>query len=99
GGRALPHHFTWARSVSQVVASRALGALRRDAAGCTDCPLYERATQTVFGEGPADARVVLLGEQPGDREDHAGHVFVGPAGHLLDEALAEAGMDRRALYL
>ncbi|HEY1740788.1 MAG TPA: UdgX family uracil-DNA binding protein, partial [Acidimicrobiia bacterium] len=85
--------------MSAATATRALGALRRAAADCTDCPLYERATQTVFGEGPATARIVLLGEQPGDHEDQAGHVFVGPAGHLLDQALVDAGLDRKALYL
>jgi DNA polymerase len=79
--------------------SASLAALRRAAASCTDCPLYERATQTVFGEGPAKARIVLLGEQPGDHEDREGHVFVGPAGHLLDRALVDAGLDRKQLYL
>jgi uracil-DNA glycosylase len=80
-------------------ATRALDELRRAASSCTDCPLYARATQTVFGEGPATARVMLLGEQPGDHEDREGHVFVGPAGHLLDQALADAGLDREQLYL
>ncbi|HEY3831623.1 MAG TPA: UdgX family uracil-DNA binding protein [Acidimicrobiia bacterium] len=80
-------------------ATRALAALGRAAAGCTECPLYERATQTVFGEGPVDARIVMLGEQPGDHEDREGHVFIGPAGHLLDQALGDAGLDRSAIYL
>jgi DNA polymerase len=76
-----------------------LAALRRQARRCSACPLYRRATQTVFGEGSARSRVVLVGEQPGDREDVEGHPFVGPAGHLLDRALAEAGIDRSAAYL
>lgn len=76
-----------------------LAKVRRIAAGCKACDLYRRGTQTVFGEGPARARVMLVGEQPGDVEDLAGHPFVGPAGRLLDRALAEAGLDRRAVYL
>ncbi|WP_024805180.1 UdgX family uracil-DNA binding protein [Nocardia sp. BMG51109] len=76
-----------------------LATLRRAAAGCHGCDLYRHAQQTVFGEGPDDARVVLIGEQPGDREDVAGHPFVGPAGRLLDRALDEAGIDRAATYL
>jgi DNA polymerase len=74
-------------------------SLRKAAAGCTACHLYERATQTVFGEGPATAEVMLVGEQPGDREDIEGHPFVGPAGRLLDTALDEAGIDRRKVYV
>lgn len=76
-----------------------LESLRRRARRCTACPLYEHATQTVFGEGPPTARVVLIGEQPGDREDIEGHPFVGPAGRLLDRALEEAGIDRSAVYV
>ena len=76
-----------------------LTAQRHAAAGCRRCPLWEPATQTVFGEGPADARVMLIGEQPGDREDLSGKPFVGPAGRLLDRVLAEAGIDRTTLYL
>jgi uracil-DNA glycosylase family protein len=76
-----------------------LNQLRRAAARCTACPLYRNATQVVFGEGPADARLVLVGEQPGDQEDLAGHPFVGPAGKLLDRALAEAGIDRKKVYV
>lgn len=76
-----------------------LAALRRAAAGCRACPLWQRATQTVFGEGARAARVVLVGEQPGDREDREGRPFVGPAGALLDRALAEAGIDRRQVYV
>ena len=66
---------------------------------CKACDLYKRATQTVFGEGPARADVMLVGEQPGDAEDLAGHPFVGPAGKLLDKALEEAGLDRREVYV
>jgi uracil-DNA glycosylase family protein len=69
-----------------------LPALARAAQGCRGCDLYERATQTVFGEGAARAAVVLIGEQPGDAEDRAGKPFVGPAGRLLDRALADAGI-------
>ncbi|MCU0910777.1 MAG: UdgX family uracil-DNA binding protein [Rhodobacteraceae bacterium] len=76
-----------------------LGAARAEAAACTRCPLHGPATQTVFGEGPADAALMLVGEQPGDREDLAGRPFVGPAGDVLDAALAEAGIDRGGVYL
>jgi len=76
-----------------------LDALREQARSCTACDLYQRATQTVFGEGKASARIVLVGEQPGSEEDLSGRPFVGPAGRLLDEALAEADMDRRDLYI
>ena len=76
-----------------------LAALRREAADCRNCPLWEHATQTVFGEGRAHAALMLVGEQPGDHEDKEGHPFVGPAGHLLDRALDTAGIDRAALYV
>ncbi len=76
-----------------------LPGLARAAAGCTACDLHARATQTVFGEGPKDARIVLIGEQPGDAEDLAGRPFVGPAGKLLDKALADAGIDRSRVYV
>ena len=76
-----------------------LDQLRRLAATCQACDLYKAATQTVFGDGPSDARLVLVGEQPGDKEDVAGEPFVGPAGRLLDEALAEAGIDRATAYV
>lgn len=76
-----------------------LEELRRAAAGCRACDLWERATQTVFGAGPADAPLMLVGEQPGDAEDRRGEPFVGPAGRLLDEALARAGIDRRLAYV
>jgi DNA polymerase len=76
-----------------------LTSLREAAARCTACPLHLTGTQTVFGEGSARARLVLVGEQPGDREDLEGRPFVGPAGRLLDEALEEAGIDRSSAYL
>ncbi len=76
-----------------------LAALRGEAAHCTRCDLYRHATQTVFGEGPAQARIVLVGEQPGDAEDLAGKPFVGPAGKLLDHALDEAGIERDKVYV
>jgi DNA polymerase len=76
-----------------------LGSLRDAAAGCQACHLHRNATQTVFGEGPSKAGVMLVGEQPGDAEDVAGHPFVGPAGQLLDRALVEAGIDRARVYV
>jgi DNA polymerase len=74
-------------------------ALREEAAGCTRCPLYKPATQTVFGEGPVDASLMFVGEQPGDQEDLAGKPFVGPAGQVFDRALAAAGIDRSRTYV
>ncbi len=76
-----------------------LTTLREAASGCTACPLYKNATQTVFGEGPKKATMMLLGEQPGDQEDLSGKPFIGPAGQLLDRALEEAGIDRNAVYV
>ena len=80
-------------------ATRSLRALRTAARSCEGCDLYAHATQTVFGEGPAHARVVLVGEQPGDQEDRSGRPFVGPAGALLDLALAGAGIPRDDVYV
>jgi len=76
-----------------------LSDLRTEAANCRACPLWKDATQTVFGEGPARARLMLVGEQPGDKEDLAGKPFVGPAGNMLDRALEEAGIDREKVYV
>jgi uracil-DNA glycosylase family protein len=76
-----------------------LESLRAAARSCTGCDLYKNATQTVFGEGPKDASVMLVGEQPGDMEDRQGHPFVGPAGRLLDKALAEARIPRDEVYI
>ena len=78
---------------------RTIPTLQKAAAACRGCPLYLQATQTVFGEGKAGARIVLVGEQPGDQEDLAGRPFVGPAGKLLDRALAAAGLERSAVYV
>lgn len=76
-----------------------LSALAAAVDRCTRCPLYRHATQGVAGEGPKSARIMLIGEQPGDQEDRQGRPFVGPAGRLLDAALDEAGLDRRRLFL
>jgi DNA polymerase len=74
-------------------------SLRAAAVGCRACPLWQRGTQTVFGDGPTLVEVMLVGEQPGNEEDLTGHPFVGPAGRLLDRALGAAGIDRRAVYV
>lgn len=78
---------------------KALRRLAAEARDCTRCDLYKNATQTVFGEGPADAPLMLVGEQPGDQEDIAGKPFVGPAGRVLDKALEGAGIDRTEVYV
>ena len=80
-------------------AEPSLDALRQAAAGCRGCDLYTKGTQTIFGEGPRRPTVLLVGEQPGDQEDRAGHPFVGPAGRVLDEALEEVGIDRQTVYV
>jgi uracil-DNA glycosylase len=91
----------WAEAKETPVsgAQAGLEAVRAEAAGCTACPLWKNATATVFGEGPSDAPVILVGEQPGDQEDLQGRPFVGPAGRLLDRALAEAGLERERVYV
>jgi uracil-DNA glycosylase len=76
-----------------------LEELRREAATCRACPLWKNATQTVFGEGPPQADILFVGEQPGDREDRVGRPFVGPAGVMFDKALEEAGVDRNRAYV
>lgn len=86
-------------SAQRYIGDQSLDGLRKAASSCTACDLYARATQTVFGKGPLTASVMLVGEQPGDAEDLAGHPFVGPAGRLLDKALADAGIDRRRTYV
>jgi DNA polymerase len=87
-------------SAAAYVPDRAtLAKLREASAGCQGCHLWERATQTVFGEGAKSAQVMLVGEQPGDQEDIAGRPFVGPAGRILDEGLEEAGIDRGKAYV
>jgi uracil-DNA glycosylase len=80
-------------------AAVSLAAVREQAAHCRDCPLWRNATQTVFGAGREAARVMFVGEQPGDQEDLAGKPFVGPAGRLLDRALVDAAIDRKATYV
>jgi DNA polymerase len=82
-----------------VPANHNLKVLRAAAPECRGCDLYQHATQVVFGEGPPDSRVVMVGEQPGDEEDRKGHPFVGPSGRLLSKALQEAGLDREKIYV
>jgi uracil-DNA glycosylase family protein len=89
----------WPTAAPYVPATGDLDDLARAARACEGCPLHVGATQVVFGSGPADARIVLVGEQPGDQEDRAGEPFVGPAGRLLDGALEEAGIDRSTAYV
>jgi uracil-DNA glycosylase len=96
GGRINPRPE---EPVKRMPAADDLETLREEAAHCRACPLYKDATQTVFGEGPRDAAIMLVGEQPGDKEDLAGHPFVGPAGQMLDRALQEAGIDRKQVYV
>lgn len=85
--------------MSSLFAATDLKTLRREAADCRACRLWKDATQTVFGEGPTHAPLMLVGEQPGDKEDLAGKPFVGPAGQMLDRALDEAGIDRNKVYV
>jgi uracil-DNA glycosylase len=91
--------FAGRESLAGLGANATIAALAEEAAACTRCHLYRNATQTVFGAGPEDARLVLVGEQPGDQEDKQGKPFVGPAGLLLDRALEAAGIDRREAYV
>lgn len=91
--------FALDAELPDVGANTTIAALREEAASCMRCHLYKYATQTVFGEGPEDARIVMVGEVPGDQEDLQGHPFVGPAGKLLDRALEEAGVDRSKVYV
>ncbi len=86
-------------AAAYVADSRSLAVQREAASHCHGCPLYKNATQTVFGEGRAQARVMLVGEQPGDEEDKRGRPFVGPAGTMLDKALALAGIGRDDIYV
>ena len=91
----MPRQLSLDETAAPLVPERpSLKKLKEAAAGCTACPLHETGTQTVFGEGRAKARVVFVGEQPGDQEDLQGKPFVGPAGKLLDKALEDAGIDR-----
>lgn len=89
-----------ARSAVQFIPAKlTIPRLQQAASTCTGCDLYQQATQTVFGEGSAHATIMLVGEQPGDQEDQAGHPFVGPAGKILDKALAEVGITRESVYV
>jgi uracil-DNA glycosylase len=101
--RAMPAKFAAGKgsgmSSARWSATDLLGRLRDEAQGCRACPLWKDATQTVFGEGPSHAPIMMVGEQPGDKEDLAGKPFVGPAGQILDRALQEAGIDRRKVYV
>src|SRR5436305_6338065 len=95
----MPQSVDTGTAAQYLPARLSLGSLREAAAGCQACPLWRTGTQTVFGEGAARSELMLVGEQPGDREDREGHPFVGPAGRLLDEALEEAGIDRTRAYV
>jgi len=100
----LPFHHRLqktARHVSEepIAAEGTIDALRREARHCSRCDLHCRATQTVFGEGPVNASIMMVGEQPGDQEDLAGRPFIGPAGRVFDDALSLAGLNRRELYV
>ena len=97
--RAKPTPVSTGSAADFIPARPTLPKLKEAAAGCRGCHLWVNATQTVFGEGPRTADVMLVGEQPGDQEDRQGHPFVGPSGRLLDEGLAAAGIDRRRVYV
>src|ERR1051326_3659512 len=102
--KCLWHRINMPRALSKSAAdflptNRSLPSLRSAAAHCQGCDLYKRGTQTVFGEGSAHATVMMVGEQPGDREDLAGHPFVGPAGRILDKALEAAGIQRQQVIV
>jgi uracil-DNA glycosylase len=88
-----------ASAAEWVPAAHDLGKLRAAAPDCRGCELYQHATQVVFGEGPENAKVVMIGEQPGDEEDQKGRPFVGPSGRLLSKAMIEAGLDRQQIYV
>jgi uracil-DNA glycosylase family protein len=93
------NELEWPTAAAYLPERSSLTAARRAAAGCRGCPLWENATQTVFGAGPANAPLMLIGEQPGDQEDLSGEPFVGPAGKLLDRALQGAGIARAETYV
>lgn len=94
-----PNEKSSSNPLAIAATARTVSELRHDAADCKACDLWKDATQTVFGEGPARAKIMFVGEQPGDQEDRAGHPFVGPAGKLLNEALEQAGIDRADVYV
>src|SRR5437762_2063062 len=95
----MPQRATFPTAEAFLPKQITLPALNQAAKSCRGCDLYKRGTQTVFGEGPKTARVMFVGEQPGDQEDKAGHPFVGPAGMMLDRALKKAGIDRTEVYV
>ena len=98
----MPPGTGWTATARAVIGGNvtaAWEALREEVRGCTRCHLHKYATQTVFGEGPVDARMMVVGEQPGDQEDLAGRPFVGPAGQMFDRAIEAAGIDRSRLYV
>ena len=95
----MPKTSPYPTATAFLPAKHNLKSLREASKNCEGCPLFENATQTVFGEGPAQSRLMLVGETPGDAEDKQGRPFVGPAGKLLDKLLAEAGIDRRDAYV
>jgi uracil-DNA glycosylase family protein len=98
--KLVPRQLSLDETAGPLVPERpSLKKLKEAAAGCTACPLHETGTQTVVGEGATKARVVFVGEQPGDQEDQQGKPFVGPAGKLLDKALEDAGIDRSQVYV
>src|SRR5262245_29021422 len=86
-------------ALNLVPAGGTIHEVHRAAKDCQACDLYKKATQTVFGEGPIGAKIILVGEQPGDQEDLQGHPFVGPAGRIIDQALAEVGINRSEVYV
>ena len=96
----MPRQLSLDETAAPLVPERpSLDELRKAATACTACDLHKTGTQTVFGEGSEDAKAMFVGEQPGDQEDKAGKPFVGPAGQLFDQALEEAGIDRRGVYV
>jgi len=97
--RAVSNVNNESSAVELIRAGGPIDAARRSSKDCRACDLYKNATQTVFGEGPARAKIMLVGEQPGDQEDREGRPFVGPAGRILDQALAEVGIDRDDVYV
>src|SRR5947209_2464655 len=96
-----PNEFHWktAMTAASRTSTSSLKTLREEAAHCRACHLWKNATQTVFGEGRQTAQIMLVGEQPGDKEDLSGKPFVGPAGQMLDRALEQAGIDRSKVYV
>src|SRR5215218_7606270 len=97
--RAVDSRYLRDRSMAEPITYRSLAALAQAEAQCTRCPLYKNATQVVPGEGSSRSRLMMVGEQPGDKEDLEGKPFVGPAGRMLDRAIVEAGLDRRKVFV